>query len=123
MHTLTSIVLPNTAIIGQQALYGCSGITEIIIPSAVTTFQSNAFYGTSGLESVYYQSTLKNWVGRSFADGNSNPLNNNKALLYINDEVVEDLTAITSNTTIQNHAFYGYCGFTGELEIPATIQQ
>ena len=38
--------------IGYSAFYGCSGLTNIIIPDSVTSIGYSAFYGCSGLISV-----------------------------------------------------------------------
>ena len=35
--------------IGNDAFYGCSGLTSITIPNSVTSIESSAFYGCTGL--------------------------------------------------------------------------
>ena len=50
---LTSIEIGNAvASIGSSAFSGCSGLTSIEIPSSVTSIENYAFYGCSGLTSV-----------------------------------------------------------------------
>ena len=46
-------VIPNTVTtIGNNAFYGCTGMTSVTIPSSVTTIGNNAFYECTGLESI-----------------------------------------------------------------------
>ncbi len=50
---LTTITIPNgVTSIGNDAFYGCSGLTTITIPNSVTSIGQNAFNGCSGLTSV-----------------------------------------------------------------------
>ena len=46
---LTSITIPNSVTsIGRWAFYGCSGLTSITIPNSVTTIGEQAFVGING---------------------------------------------------------------------------
>ena len=50
---LTSITIPNSVTsIGNSAFEGCSGLTSITIPNSVTSIGYQAFYGCSGLTSI-----------------------------------------------------------------------
>ena len=50
---MTSVTIPNSVTtIESSAFYGCSGLTSVTLPNSVTTIESSAFYGCSGLTSV-----------------------------------------------------------------------
>ena len=50
---LTNLTLPsNVTSIGLGTFYGCSGLTSLTIPSGVTSIGDDAFYGCNGLTSL-----------------------------------------------------------------------
>ena len=50
---ITNLIIPNSVTsIGEEAFYGCSGLTSVTIPNSVTSIGEEAFYGCSGLTSV-----------------------------------------------------------------------
>jgi len=59
-QNLQTITLPSTITsIDNQAFYGCTGLTTVIIPSTVlTTMVSGAFYGCANLTSINIPSSV-----------------------------------------------------------------
>ena len=54
IDNVTSIDFPRAEIIGDSAFNNCSSLSSITIPSSVTSVESNAFSGCTGLKSVVY---------------------------------------------------------------------
>ena len=94
---LTSITLPSGVTwIGGYAFDGCSGLTSLTIPSGVTGIGDNAFRGCSGLTSLTIPSSVTE-IGESAFSGCSGLTN---------------LTIPSSVTSIGNSAFAGCSGLT-----------
>ena len=104
-NSLTSVTIPDSVTtIGGYAFYSCGSLTSVTIPDSVTTIGYEAFYDCESLTSVYI-SDIAAWCNIPFGYSYSNPLcyaDN----LYLNNELVTDLTIPDSVTTIGNYAFY-----------------
>ena len=51
---LTNVIIPNSVkSIGKEAFYGCYELTNVIIGSSVRLIGEQAFYGDKALESIY----------------------------------------------------------------------
>ena len=112
--SLESIVIPDSVTsISGQAFQNCTALTSIEIPAGVTSIGSSAFENCTNLKTVYYEGTLEQWCNIMIA-GNANsgtglsgegPCNNG-ADLYINGELVVDIT-IPNTVEIKPNAFTG----------------
>ena len=94
-------------------------VTDLVIPDSVTAIKSNAFYGCTGLTSVYYTGDIADWCGISFGNEYANPLRY-AGDLYIDGQLVTDLVIPDSVTRINADAFYGCTGLTSVV-IPDSV--
>ncbi len=93
-----------TTSIANFALTGCSALTNIEIPQAVTQIGENAFNNCTLLEKVNI-TNIDNWLKINFANEKSNPLYYAHNL-YVNNELLTELNIPENITKINNYIFY-----------------
>lgn len=113
--SLETVVIPNgVTSIGEYAFAFCHGLKSVEIPSSITTIGSAAFYGCTSLTTVNIHD-LKAWCNIDFSWSFGNAYN-----LYLNGELVEELTIPESITEIKVSTFY-YCNSLIAITIPNTV--
>ncbi len=90
--------------IGDNAFYGCTGLTSITIPNSVTSIWNNAFYGCTGLTSITIPNSVTS-IGKS-------------AFQYCSD--LTSVTIPNSVTSIGEGAFHG-CSSLTSITIPNSV--
>lgn len=104
----TSLDIPNgVEKIGTSAFYYCSQLNDITIPDTITSILASAFRQCDNLSKITITS-IEHWLSMSFGDYFSCPTNNGKAVLYINDDKIENITIPENIQNISRCKFYNY---------------
>ena len=118
--SLTTVTIPDSVTsIGNGAFFDCSSLTNITIPDSVTTIGDNAFCYCECLKAVYI-TDMDAWRNINFGNWYSNPLSNDAAKLYLNDNLVTNFVIRDGETSISNYAF-GSCTSLTSITIPDSV--
>lgn len=102
---ITEYTIPKEATsIGTYAFSKAYGLNSIHIHNGITSIGNNAFNGCESLTGVYIKD-IDIWSNISFDSEKSNPLFYGNSL-YLNDELVTELSFSDTITTISDYAFY-----------------
>ena len=108
---LTSVIIPNSVTeIGYGAFYSCSRLESVTISNSVTKIGRNAFFGCGNLTGVYV-SDLSAWCKIDFEEQYANPLEY-AGNIYLDGELITELTIPSDITVIKNYAFRGCSSLT-----------
>ncbi len=117
--SLTSVTIPDSVTsIGISAFRDCSSLTSVTIPDSVTSIGGSAFSSCYSLTSVYITDVAA-WCGINFSSTTSNPFYYAHNL-YLNGELVTELTIPDSVTRIGYGAFFD-CDSLTSVTIPDSV--
>ena len=118
--SLTSLTIPNSVTsIGSNSFGSCVNLNSVSVGNGVTSINYNAFNGCNNLASVYI-TELTAWCNIDFAYFTSNPLSYG-ADLYLNNNLVTNLTVPNGITSIKDYAFYG-CTSLISVDLPTSVE-
>ena len=103
--SLSEIVIPSSVTsIGDSAFYGCNSLSEIVIPSSVTSIGDSAFWGCNSLSEIVIPSSVTSIGDRAFSSCDS----------------LSEIVIPSSVTSIGKSAFWG-CNSLSEIVIPSSV--
>lgn len=102
---LTAITFPNsTATLGEYAFANCTALQRVSFGTNISKIKRSAFSGCSALTAVHV-ADIDRWCAVEFADSSANPLSYAHTL-YLDQELVTEITLSDGVTAIKNYAFY-----------------
>ncbi len=104
--------------LGNIAFYGCTNMTEVVIPSSVTSIVS-AFAGCTGLTKTTYLGSIEQWCQIKMSGGYYPPQYYSHNL-YINGGLLTELIIPEGVTSVSRQAFTGCTSITS-VHFPSTL--
>ena len=126
--SLSEIVIPSSVTsIGDSAFYGCNSLSEIVIPSSITSIGDSAFYGCNSLSGIVIPSSVTSICDSAFWGCNSlseivipSSVTSICDWAFWNCRSLSEIVIPSSVTSIGKGAFY-VCDSLSEIVIPSSV--
>ena len=128
---LYSINLEGVAVIGEEAFYYCSklseialsdeltelkdntfyycsALSEVTLPKSIVKLGNNVFYSCSAISRLYYGGDVLSWLAIEGVNNSSYPLAQNGTNVYFGDDLVSEIVIPDGVQSIRPYAFYGW---------------
>lgn len=116
---LTSVTLGNgVRNIASNAFFNCPQLTEITIPSGVRSIGDSAFYNCHII--MVNISDIASWCNIDFGNSSANPISVYSAKLFLNNNLIEDITFSDTVTEFKPYVFYSYY-YLNNIKIPYSV--
>ena len=127
-RSLSEIVIPSSVTsIGDSAFYGCDSLSEIVIPSSVTSIGDSAFYGCRSLSKIVIPSSVTSIGDSAFYGCRSlSEIVIPSSVTSIGDRAFDTCRSLleivipSSVTSIGDYAFFD-CRSLSEIVIPSSV--
>lgn len=115
----TVVIKEGVTHIGERAFEDCTGLTSITLPESVNSIGDGAFSGCYNQYEMHI-SSIEAWCNIDFETEECHPLWNSAANLYLNGELLTELSIPNTITTIKDHAFVSFYNLTS-ITLPENL--
>ena len=119
---LETVTMEDSVVsIGKWAFNNCEKLSQIDMSKNINSISGFAFSGCKSLTKVNI-SDLSSWCKINREDNQSSPVYSSKGNLYINGDLVSDLTIPDNVTEIKSEAFNGFSNIS-KVTIPSSVEK
>ena len=124
-YEVTEIVIPSTLTsIKKHAFQGFKNLISVEIPNNITSIGEYAFQECLNLQKVYYGGTIEDWINLEFANPYANPMFYGKEIYIYNEdlewEAVKEIVIPDGTLDIAAYKFNNF-GTVVDLTIPTSL--
>ena len=106
--SLATIELPTNLLAVESSMFsGCKKLQTVTINASLQKLDLNTFHYNSAIQNVYYKGSLEQWCNIHMYKSYVNSGTPNIKNLYIQDQLVENLTIPDTIKSIGDYSFYG----------------
>ncbi|MBQ8341371.1 MAG: leucine-rich repeat domain-containing protein [Clostridia bacterium] len=69
--SLSTVIIKGGTAVAGRAFYGCSNVTELVLPQSLLTVGNSAFEGCTSLDTLYYSDSATAFAALTIGEGNT----------------------------------------------------